>query len=85
MGGDVVLFFTDGLFEAVNEANMEFGEERLAVALARSCEDQPLQRLLDEVVSERVERFDWDPEVCRRCVRFGDGTDAINELEIGAY
>jgi sigma-B regulation protein RsbU (phosphoserine phosphatase) len=54
-GGDVVLFFTDGLFEAVNEANMEFGEARLAAALAE-LRNQPLQRLLDEMVSE-VERF----------------------------
>jgi serine phosphatase RsbU (regulator of sigma subunit) len=53
--GDVVLFFTDGLFEAINEANMEFGEARLAATVAE-WRNQPLQRLLDEVVSE-VERF----------------------------
>ena len=29
-GGDVLLVFTDGLFEAVNEADIEFGEARLA-------------------------------------------------------
>ena len=54
-GGDVLLFFTDGLFEAVNEADMEFGEARLAAALAER-RDQPVQRLLNEVVTE-VERF----------------------------
>jgi phosphoserine phosphatase RsbU/P len=54
-GGDVLLFFTDGLFEAVNEADMEFGEARLAAAVAERKE-QPVQRLLDEVVKE-VERF----------------------------
>jgi phosphoserine phosphatase RsbU/P len=53
--GDVVFFFTDGLFEAINEANMEFGEARLAATMAE-WRNQPLQRLLDEVVSE-VERF----------------------------
>lgn len=41
-GGDVLLFFTDGLFEAVNEADMEFGEARLATALAER-RDQPVQ------------------------------------------
>ena len=50
-----MLFFTDGLFEAVNEADIEFGEARLSAALAQQKE-QPLQRLLDEVVEE-VERF----------------------------
>ena len=53
--GDVLLFFTDGLFEAVNETDMEFGEARLAAALAER-RDQPVERLLDEVVTE-VERF----------------------------
>jgi sigma-B regulation protein RsbU (phosphoserine phosphatase) len=53
--GDVLLFFTDGLFEAINEADVEFGEARLAAAVAER-RDQPLQRLLDEVVKE-VERF----------------------------
>ena len=54
-GGDVLLFFTDGLFEAVNEADIEFGEARLAAAVAQRKE-QPLEKLLDEVVEE-VERF----------------------------
>jgi sigma-B regulation protein RsbU (phosphoserine phosphatase) len=53
--GDVLLFFTDGLFEALNEADIEFGEARLAAAVAKR-RDQPVQRLLDEVVTE-VERF----------------------------
>ncbi|HEY5706465.1 MAG TPA: SpoIIE family protein phosphatase [Terrimicrobiaceae bacterium] len=54
-GGDVLLLFTDGLFEAVNEADMEFGEARLATALVER-RDQPVQRLLDGVMSD-VERF----------------------------
>ena len=54
-GGDVLLVFTDGLFEAVNEADIEFGEARLAAAVAQRKE-QPLEKLLDEVVEE-VERF----------------------------
>jgi hypothetical protein len=33
--GDVLLFFTDGLFEALNEADVEFGEARLAAAVAK--------------------------------------------------
>ena len=53
--GDVLLFFTDGLFEALNEADVEFGEARLEAAVAKR-RDRPVQRLLDEVVTE-VERF----------------------------
>jgi phosphoserine phosphatase RsbU/P len=54
-GGDVVFFFTDGLIEAVNEADVEFGEARLAAALAER-RNHPTQTLLDDVVNE-VERF----------------------------
>ena len=54
-GGDVVFFFTDGLIEAVNEADVEFGETRLAAALAER-RNHPTQTLLDDVVNE-VERF----------------------------
>ena len=50
-----MFFFTDGLFEAVNESGREFGEERLAAAIAER-RDHSVQRLLDEVVTE-VERF----------------------------
>ena len=53
--GEVLLFFTDGLFEAVNEADIEFGEARLAAAVAQR-KKQPLQKLLDGLVEE-VERF----------------------------
>ena len=64
--GDVLLFFTDGLFEAVNEADVEFGEVRLAAALAQR-RNHPVQRLLDGVVTE-VERFtgarEFGDDVC---------------------
>jgi phosphoserine phosphatase RsbU/P len=64
--GDVLLFFTDGLFEALNEADVAFGEARLAAAVAKR-RDRPVQRLLDEVVTE-VERFTgsrkFDDNVC---------------------
>ena len=60
----MVLFFTNGLFEAVNEADREFGEARLAAALAER-QNQPLQKLVDEVVSE-VARFTGTR-------KFGDG------------
>jgi sigma-B regulation protein RsbU (phosphoserine phosphatase) len=53
--GDVLLFFTDGLFEAVNGSGMEFGEARLAAALA-DRRNQPVKVLLDELVTE-VELF----------------------------
>jgi phosphoserine phosphatase RsbU/P len=55
MPATFLLFFTDGLVEAVNEADTEFGEARLAAALAER-RDQPVQRLLDEMVTE-IQRF----------------------------
>ena len=63
---DLVLLFTDGLFEADNEEQEEFGNERLLDAVQRRSE-MGVQRLLDELLEE-VKRFarakEFDDDVC---------------------
>jgi serine phosphatase RsbU (regulator of sigma subunit) len=53
--GDVLALYTDGITESFNEAQEEFGEERLLEALRRNREE-PSQALLAAVVDE-VRRF----------------------------
>ena len=62
--GDVFLGYTDGLFEAANAANQEFGEERLRAFLARNP-GLTGAALLDQLINEIVTftghaRFDDD-------------------------
>ena len=52
---DLVLLFTDGLFEADNGDQEEFGHERLLDAVQRRS-GMEAQRLLDELLEE-VKRF----------------------------
>ena len=53
--GDLLLVFTDGVPEALNPADEEFGEDRLK-ALARSLADLPV----DEIASQITQRMkDW--------------------------
>src|SRR4029450_10187891 len=49
--GDVVLLFTDGVTEAMNEAGEPFGEERLA-ALVEEHRDLPFEELRDRILRE---------------------------------
>jgi serine phosphatase RsbU (regulator of sigma subunit) len=49
--GDTIALYTDGITEAFNDAEEEFGEERLVAALRKSRERSP-QELLDAVVEE---------------------------------
>jgi serine phosphatase RsbU (regulator of sigma subunit)/predicted enzyme related to lactoylglutathione lyase len=53
--GDVLALYTDGITESFNEAEEEFGEERLLEVLRRNRE-QPSQALLTAIVDE-VRRF----------------------------
>lgn len=46
--GDVFLFYTDGLNEAVNASNEEYGETRLRLAVERNCH-LPVEILLDNI------------------------------------
>jgi serine phosphatase RsbU (regulator of sigma subunit) len=49
--GDVVLLFTDGVTEAMNEVGEPFGEERLA-ALVEEHADLPLEELRERILRE---------------------------------
>ncbi|HSR67873.1 MAG TPA: SpoIIE family protein phosphatase [Acidobacteriota bacterium] len=53
--GDMVVFFTDGITEAMNSSEDEFGEERLRQVLRRNF-DKPLQEVIDSVI-EAVHEF----------------------------
>ncbi|WP_263367181.1 PP2C family protein-serine/threonine phosphatase [Edaphobacter bradus] len=53
--GDILVLYTDGVTEACNDAEEEFGENRLIEALRR-YRDQPAAELLASVATE-VQRF----------------------------
>lgn len=57
---DVVLLFTDGLYEVDNPAHEEYGQERLLAAV-RTRHRLPTERLLDEVLQD-VQRFSTSKE-----------------------
>jgi serine phosphatase RsbU (regulator of sigma subunit) len=63
---DVILLFTDGLYEVDNEANEEYGQERLLEAV-RAHYRFPTERLLDELLQD-VHRFspakEFEDDVC---------------------
>jgi phosphoserine phosphatase RsbU/P len=56
--GDVLLAFSDGVTEAMNEASEEFGDEQL-VALMRNRHGQDPRKILKELVEE-VKKFTGD-------------------------
>ncbi len=47
---DVILLFTDGIFEVFDAADHEFGAEKMAAAL-RQFRNQPLDALLDGLLT----------------------------------
>ena len=49
--GDLLCLYTDGLTEAANEAEEEFGMERLATALARESE-RPARQICDRIFAD---------------------------------
>jgi phosphoserine phosphatase RsbU/P len=53
--GDVLIFFTDGVSEAENAAQDEFGEEAL-IESVRSCREAAPMRMIEEVM-EAADRF----------------------------
>jgi len=63
---DVILLFTDGLYEVDNPAQEEYGQERLLAAV-RARHKQPTERLLDELLDD-VHRFslakEFEDDVC---------------------
>jgi serine phosphatase RsbU (regulator of sigma subunit)/catechol 2,3-dioxygenase-like lactoylglutathione lyase family enzyme len=54
-GGDTLALYTDGITEAFNDADEQFGEERLIEALQRHRNETP-QNLLDAIVGE-IQKF----------------------------
>ena len=69
--GDILLLYTDGVTESFNEAEGEFGEERLVEALRRFRADAPaeiVERIADEVRGFSVgEQFDDITLIVARC------------------
>lgn len=63
---DVILLFTDGLYEVDNPVQEEYGQERLLTAV-RQRYQLPTERLLDELL-EDVQRFstakEFEDDVC---------------------
>src|SRR4029453_9300388 len=56
--GDLLLAFSDGVTEAMNEASEEFGDDNL-VALVRNRHGQDPRKLLEELIRE-VKKFTGD-------------------------
>jgi sigma-B regulation protein RsbU (phosphoserine phosphatase) len=64
--GDRLLLFTDGLYEAPNEAGEEFGLERLHAAVRQRAR-LPLGELMDGLIAEvraHTEGNEFDDDVC---------------------
>ena len=66
MAGDLVLLFTDGLYEATNSEGEEYGQDRL-LALVRKSLHHPTESLLHNLLAE-VQKFsgtsDFNDDVC---------------------
>ncbi|HLH52803.1 MAG TPA: SpoIIE family protein phosphatase [Verrucomicrobiae bacterium] len=64
--GDLIVLFTDGIYETLNSEGEEFGRKRLAQAVERYC-GLSKERLLDKLVQE-VRQFagttEFEDDVC---------------------
>ncbi|MCP4178934.1 MAG: SpoIIE family protein phosphatase, partial [bacterium] len=60
--GDTIVLYTDGISEAVNPKNEEFGEDRIADIISKNCNESPkrinTEILKDVVKFEQGVRFD---------------------------
>lgn len=63
--GDILIFYTDGMVEAVNKENEMFGEERL-YALVRKYHDLPSQQMVEKIEEHLAE--------------FVNGTDQYDDM-----
>ncbi|HUR47200.1 MAG TPA: SpoIIE family protein phosphatase [Candidatus Saccharimonadales bacterium] len=64
--GDMILLFTDGLYEVIGEEQEEFGQERILASVRRKLELRPPQlfdELLDEVKEFSISK-EFDDDVC---------------------
>lgn len=63
---DLLLLFTDGLYEVDNQESEEYGQERLLEAVRRRCQ-LPVEQLYDELLKD-VRNFsavqEFDDDVC---------------------
>ena len=77
--GDVLLLFTDGLYEAIDPHGEEYGQERLIAALKQRLK-LPVPELLNELLLD-VQRFtgtaEFQDDVCLLSVEF---TEACAKL-----
>ena len=77
--GDVLLLFTDGLYEAIDPHDEEYGQERLIAALKQRLK-LPVPELLNELLLD-VQRFtgtaEFQDDVCLLSVEF---TEACAKL-----
>ena len=64
--GDLLVAYTDGLFEAANEADVQFGEERVSAFVAKAGA-RPIDQLIDGLLEE-VRSFcghrEFEDDVC---------------------
>ncbi|HEB53218.1 MAG TPA: serine/threonine-protein phosphatase, partial [bacterium] len=67
--GDCVLLYTDGIPEAVDQADEMFGEDRLATLFAQLATNRSARRILDGIVRE-LEHY-------RRGVEVADDVTAV--------
>ncbi|PKL68382.1 MAG: serine/threonine protein phosphatase [Methanomicrobiales archaeon HGW-Methanomicrobiales-1] len=59
--GDLIVMYTDGVTEAFNPRDEEFGEERLADFI-RDHRDAPVQQIIDDLLEELKRFFDNAPQ-----------------------
>jgi sigma-B regulation protein RsbU (phosphoserine phosphatase) len=59
--GDVLVGFTDGISEAMNNEDEEWGEERLIPALTH-CLDKPAAEMIPEIMFEADRFVDGAPQ-----------------------
>ena len=75
--GDVLFFYTDGVNEAMDEAGVEFGDERLAAVLAEaagSSADAFSERVVQAVHAHAGEAPQSDDITCMTLRYLGDGS-----------
>ena len=75
--GDVLFFYTDGVNEAMDEAGVEFGDERLAAVLAEaagSSADAFSDRVVQAVHAHAGEAPQSDDITCMTLRYLGDGS-----------
>jgi len=82
-GGDLLVVYSDGLTEAWNQADEEFGEDRLYRVIAQNL-DRPadeIQRLVLEAVKSFVGPRPFEDDLTLLVVRFGEASSMANAAD----